>query len=123
MTQKNAISTVSYVSTVSAATRPLYTAGASIYNKSREPKRAYKKKPWTFLLQAFCRQSHKIEVKRGDLMQTEAERQERRKAYQREYYKERRKGERALNYVINIEASRRRREAQKQAKIKRRKGE
>ena len=56
-------------------------------------------------------------------MQTEAERQERRKAYQREYYKERRKGERALNYVINIEASRRRRETQKQAEIKRRKGE
>ena len=54
-------------------------------------------------------------------MQTEAERQERRKAYQREYYKERRKGERALNYVINIEASQRRREAQKQAEIKRRK--
>ena len=42
------ISTVSYVSTVSAATRPLYTAGASIYNKSREPKRAYKKEALDF---------------------------------------------------------------------------
>jgi hypothetical protein len=42
------ISTVSYVSTVSAATRPLYTAGASIYNKSREPKRAYKKEALNF---------------------------------------------------------------------------
>ena len=91
--------------------------------RAESRKEPIKKTPWTFLLQAFYRQSHKIEVKRGDLMQTEEERQERRKAYQREYYKERRKGERALNYVINIEASQRRREAQKQAEIKRRKGE
>ena len=44
---------------------------------------------------------------------TDAEKLERRRAYQREYYRQRRAGERALNYIINVERAEKRRQAGK----------
>ena len=44
---------------------------------------------------------------------TDAEKLERRRAYQREYYRQRRAGERALNYIINVERAEKRRQASK----------
>ena len=80
------IGTVSYVSTVSAATRPLYTAGASRYNiresggngNTFPPKKEYwadikKGQPYKtsnanfFFYRPLCRKSKKNEVKKGGL--------------------------------------------------------
>lgn len=47
-------------------------------------------------------------MKSGKL--TDAEKLERRRAYQREYYRQRRAGERALNYIINVERAEKRRQ-------------
>lgn len=78
------IGTVSYVSTVSAATRPLYTAGASRYNiresggngNTFPPKKEYwadikNGQPYKtsnanfFFYRPLCRKSKKNEVKKG----------------------------------------------------------